>query len=153
MPAQHADQLTFDVFRQNRHMMSKNGCVNGLQVGVAGKLDLIGIKERHEARVQHVPGTPRRAHGPNKLDVFDILPVQLLSTVIEALQSTGHVSCTVHLYCSVMQHSLSDQSANISILLLRQWQSWPCYHVSRRLGEPLEISWHLMFTSLQTMEL
>jgi len=99
MSAQHADQLTFDVFRQSRHVMSKNGCVNGLQVGVAGKLDLIGVKERHEARVQHVPGTPRRAHGPNKLDVLHVLPVQLLSTVIKALQSTGSVSCTVYLHC------------------------------------------------------
>ncbi len=79
--------------------MSKNGCVNGLQVGVAGKLNLVGVKERHKTGVQHVPGTPRRAHGPDKLDVLHVLPVQLLSTVIEALQSTGRVSCTEHLHC------------------------------------------------------
>lgn len=121
MPAQHADQLTFDVFRQSRHMMSKNGCVNGLQVGVAGKLDLIGIKERHEARVQHVPGTPRRAHGPNKLDIFHILPVQLLSTVIEALQPTRHVSCTVHIYCQAMVHSLSYKLPTSACFLIGQW--------------------------------
>ena len=96
--------------------MSKNGCVNGLQVGVAGKLDLIGVKERHKARVQHVPGTPRRAHGPNKLDIFHVLPVQVLSTVIEALQSTGHVSCTEHLYCQAMLHSLSNKLPTVHCL-------------------------------------
>ena len=127
MSAQQPDQLTFNFFRQSRHVMSKNGCVNGLQVGVAGKLDLIGIKERHKTGVQHVPGTPRWAHGPNKLDVFHVLPVQLLPTVIEALQPTCHVSCTVHLHCYVMQHSLSCKLPTLACFCFGQWQSWPCY--------------------------
>lgn len=69
--------------------MAKDGCVDGLQVGTAGELDLKGIKEGHKAGVQHVPGTPRWTHGPNELDVLHVLPVELLATVIEALQSTN----------------------------------------------------------------
>lgn len=129
--AQHADQLTFDIFRQGRHMMSKNGCVDGLQVGVAGKLDLVGIKERHEARVQHVPGTSRRAHGPNKLDVLYVLPVQLLPAVIEALQSTGIASCTEHIYCHVMRHSLSYKLPKLAFFEMAIMAMTPCEQSNR----------------------
>ena len=133
MSAQPADQLTFDVFRQGRHMMSKNGRVDGLQVGVAGKLDLVGIKERHKARVQHVPGTTRRAHGPNKLDVLHVLPVQLLPAVIEALQSIGHVSCTEHLYYHVIRHSLSYQLPMLAMFALAMavMAMIPCEQMTR----------------------
>lgn len=67
-------------------MVCQNGCVDCLQIGGAGELDLKDIKEGHEAGVKHVSGAPRRTHGTHKLDVLHVFPVQLLATVVEALQ-------------------------------------------------------------------
>ena len=66
--------------------MRQDGCVNCLQVDVAGELDLKHIKQRHKAGVQHVSGTPGRTHGSHKLYVLHVLPVQLLATVVEPLR-------------------------------------------------------------------
>lgn len=65
--------------------MSEDGGVDGLQVGGAGELNLKSVKQRHEAGVQHVASPSRRPHGTHKLDVFHVLPVELLATVIEPL--------------------------------------------------------------------
>ena len=65
--------------------MSEDGSVDGLKVGGTGELDLKGIKQGHKAGVQHVASPSRRPHGTHKLDVLHVLPVQLLATVIEAL--------------------------------------------------------------------
>lgn len=88
--------------------MAQDGCVDGLQVVVAGELDLKGIKEGHKAGVQHVPGTPRWPHGPNELDVLHVLPVQLLAAVIEALQPTNlsHPAICYQIDCSVTKAKL-----------------------------------------------
>lgn len=67
-------------------MVCQNGCVDCLQVGGAGELDLKDIEKGYEAGVKHVPGASRRTHGTHKLDVLHVLPVQLLATVVEALQ-------------------------------------------------------------------
>lgn len=67
-------------------MVCQNGCVDCLQVGGAGELDLKDIKQGHKAGVKHVSCASRRTHSSHKLNVLHVLPVQLLATVVEALQ-------------------------------------------------------------------
>lgn len=71
-------------------MVRQDGGVYGLQIGVAGELDLKDIKQGDKAGVKHIPGTPRRTHGTHKLDVLHVHPVQFLAAVIEPLEQTNN---------------------------------------------------------------
>lgn len=51
----------------------------------AGCLYLKHREQTDEAGVNSVASTPRRPHGPHHLHVLDILPGELLASVIEAL--------------------------------------------------------------------
>mmetsp|Transcript_2862 Transcript_2862/g.10101 ORF Transcript_2862/g.10101 Transcript_2862/m.10101 type:complete len:413 (-) Transcript_2862:1489-2727(-) len=73
------------------HMALKDRLVDRDQGLLARELDLEHVEERDETRVHVLPRTARRAHGAQEVHILDVLPVEVLAAVVEALAIDEHL--------------------------------------------------------------